>query len=134
MEVSASASISISIVKDGTLWGLIACHHREPKQLSYETRLACGALTADLSRQIRAKDDAEMYRQRIRLHSQENAVVSHLGSLSSLTAFLANTGEELCQMLGADGFAAVQGGTTMPLTPRASFDAWSEIVERRSAA
>jgi chemotaxis family two-component system sensor kinase Cph1 len=221
MEVSASASISI--VKDGTLWGLIACHHREPKQLSYETRLACSALAADLSRQIRAKDDAEMYRQRIRLHSQENAIVSHLGSLSSLTAFLANTGEELCQMLGADGFAAiqgkelycagkcpdeknvsavatwvkrralgqpfftdrlgsdfseakayknrssgllavtmssdvptilmwfraekvetvnwagnphkaVQGGTTMPLTPRASFDAWSEIVEGRSAA
>jgi chemotaxis family two-component system sensor kinase Cph1 len=106
MEVKASASISI--VKDGSLWGLIACHHREPRQLSYETRLACSALAADLSRQIRAKDDAEMYRQRIRLRSHEDAIVGHLGNMSSLDAFLANSGDELCRMLRADGFAAVQ--------------------------
>lgn len=221
MEVKASASISI--VKDGSLWGLIACHHRTPKQLSYETRLACSALAADLSRQIRAKDDAEMYRQRIRLRSHEDAIVGHLGSLSSLDAFLAGSGEELCRMLRADGFAAIQkddiylhgkcpdeanvlavvewvkkraltktyfsdrlaaefpdakafqnrasgllavtmstevptilmwfraeqletvnwagnphkaviAGSNLPLTPRASFDAWSEIVEGRSIA
>ena len=221
MEVGASASISI--IKDGALWGLIACHHRTPRQLSYETRLACTTLAGDLSRQIRAKDDAEMYRQRIRLRSQEDAIVGHLGSLPSLHAFFANTGGELCQMFSADGFAAVQGrdlyvagkcpekantlqvaawvktraypqpfftdrlstelpaaaayckhasgllavtmstekptilmwfraeqletvnwagnphkavtaGSTLPLTPRASFAAWSEIVEGRSAA
>ena len=221
MEVKASASISI--VKDGSLWGLIACHHRTPKQLSYETRLACSALAADLSRQIRAKDDAEMYRQRIRLRSHEDAIIGHLGNLSSLDAFLAGSGEELCKMLRADGFAAIQKddlylhgkcpdeanvlavakwvkkraltktyfsdrlaaefpaakvfqnrasgllavtmstevptilmwfraeqletvnwagnphkavtfGSKLPLTPRASFDAWSEIVEGRSAA
>nr|WP_295662442.1 histidine kinase dimerization/phosphoacceptor domain -containing protein [Polymorphobacter sp.] len=221
MEVKASASISI--VKDGSLWGLIACHHREPRQLSYETRLACSALAADLSRQIRAKDDAEMYRQRIRLRSHEDVIVGHLGNMSSLDAFLANSGDELCRMLRADGFAAVQktdlylagkcpeeedvravarwvtkravaspffsnnlaseypeakayqdrvsgllavtmstdvptilmwfraeqletvkwagnphkavvAGSILPLTPRASFDAWSELVEGRSEA
>lgn len=219
--MGVKASASISIVKDGSLWGLIACHHREPRQLSYETRLACSALAADLSRQIRAKDDAEMYRQRIRLRSHEDAIVGHLGNLSSLDAFLAESGEELCRMLRADGFAAVKktelflagkcpdpaairavakwvtkravakpffsqclgaefpaakayrdrasgllavtmstevptilmwfraeqletvnwagnphkavvAGSTLPLTPRASFDAWSEIVEGHS--
>ncbi|MGI4878602.1 MAG: histidine kinase dimerization/phosphoacceptor domain -containing protein [Janthinobacterium lividum] len=221
--MAVKASASISIVKDGSLWGLIACHHREPRQLSYETRLACSALAADLSRQIRAKDDAEMYRQRIRLRSHEDAIVGHLGNMSSLDAFLANSGDELCRMLRADGFAAVQktdlylagrcpdeenvravarwaakravaspffsnnlateypeakayqdlasgllavtmstdvptilmwfraeqletvkwagnphkavvAGSIMPLTPRASFDAWSELVEGRSEA
>ncbi|MDB5714221.1 MAG: phytochrome [Sphingomonadales bacterium] len=106
MDVGASASVSI--IKDGSLWGLVACHDRVPKHLSYETRLACTTLAADLSRQVRAKDDAEMYRQRIRLRTQEDAIIGHLGGLGSLSAFLASTGEELCRMLGADGFAAVQ--------------------------
>ena len=107
MEVGASASVSI--VKDGVLWGLIACHHRTPRALSYETRVACNTLAAVLSRQIKAKDDDESYRQRIRLRSQEDAVTAHLGSLQSLTDFFAGAGSDLCRMLGASGFAAVQG-------------------------
>lgn len=103
------ASASISIVKDDTLWGLIACHHAVPKTLSAETRLACTTLAADLSRQITAKDNAETYRQRIRLRSQEDAVVGHLGDVGSLRAFLADVGGELCHMFGATGFAALKG-------------------------
>jgi chemotaxis family two-component system sensor kinase Cph1 len=106
MEIGASASISI--VKDNALWGLIACHNRVPRQLNPETRLACTTLAADLSRQITAKDDAEIYRHRIRLRSQEDAIVSHLGDIGSLKEFLAGAGDELCRMLGADGFAALR--------------------------
>lgn len=31
--MGVGASASISIVKDGLLWGLVACHHRTPRQL-----------------------------------------------------------------------------------------------------
>ena len=34
------ASLSISILKRGKLWGLFACHHESPKILSYELRTA----------------------------------------------------------------------------------------------
>lgn len=106
--MAVGASASISIVKDDALWGLIACHHRTPKQLSAETRLACTTLAADLSRQITAKDNAETYRQRIRLRSQEDAIVGHLGDVGSLRNFLADVGDELCRMFGANGFAALK--------------------------
>jgi light-regulated signal transduction histidine kinase (bacteriophytochrome)/ActR/RegA family two-component response regulator len=33
------ASMSISLVRNGELWGLIACHHGQPKHLELETRL-----------------------------------------------------------------------------------------------
>lgn len=107
MDVQASASISI--VKDGLLWGLIACHNRTPKTLTYDVRIACRTLAGGLARQIRAKDEAELYRERIRLRTAEDAVVSRLGSDLALDDFLASTGEDLCRMLAADGFAAVQG-------------------------
>ena len=42
-----SGSASMSIIKDGALWGLVACHHPEPRDLSLATRLACQSL-ADL--------------------------------------------------------------------------------------
>ncbi|RZA11228.1 MAG: GAF domain-containing protein, partial [Lysobacteraceae bacterium] len=34
------ASMSLSIVVDGRLWGLVACHHREPRQVPLQVRAA----------------------------------------------------------------------------------------------
>ena len=38
--MGVGASMSISIVIDGALWGLIACHHYSPRVLPMETRIA----------------------------------------------------------------------------------------------
>ena len=38
------ASMSISIVKDGQLWGLIACHHAEAKIVAQPVRITCEVL------------------------------------------------------------------------------------------
>ncbi|MDB6452874.1 histidine kinase dimerization/phosphoacceptor domain -containing protein [Falsirhodobacter sp. 20TX0035] len=103
------ASASVSIVKDGLLWGLIACHHHEPRSLSLTTRLACQTLAVILSRQIRAREDADLYRERIRLRAQEDVVLSNLGSERSLADFFADSGHKVAALLNADGFAAVQG-------------------------
>ncbi|KQT50654.1 hypothetical protein ASG43_05025 [Aureimonas sp. Leaf454] len=107
MKVAASASISI--VQDGMLWGLIACHHRTPRALSLPVRVACRALASGLSRQIRAKDETVLYRERIRLRSSEDAVCAKLGPDSGLSDFFRESSRELMSMMGADGFAAVQG-------------------------
>ena len=107
MDVAASASVSI--VMDGVLWGLIACHSRSPSYLPYDVRLACDTLADSLSRQIRALDEAEHYGERIRLRTLEDAVALRLGAEVSIQEFFATTGDELRGMLAADGFAAVQG-------------------------
>jgi len=38
--MGVEASMSISVLRRGELWGLFACHHRRPKILSYDTRTA----------------------------------------------------------------------------------------------
>ncbi len=103
------ASASMSVIVDGKLWGLISCHHRTPRRLSYETRVACTVTASVLATQIKARDDAESYRQRVRLRSQEDAVVASIGGIATLSVFFADCGEDLCRMLHANGFAAVQG-------------------------
>jgi light-regulated signal transduction histidine kinase (bacteriophytochrome) len=39
--MGVAASMSFSIVSEGRLWGLFACHHYQPAQLSYVQRLVC---------------------------------------------------------------------------------------------
>ena len=103
------ASASVSIVKDGQLWGLIACHDRRPHRLGADVRLSCKALAGGLARQITAKEDAETYRERIRLRASEDLVAARLAGDAPLDAVFAGTGDDLRRMLAADGFAVVQG-------------------------
>ena len=49
--MGVSASMSISLIVEGQLWGLIACHHHQPKQVSFEMGKVCEAMgqTASLA-------------------------------------------------------------------------------------
>ena len=38
--MGVEASMSVSIIKDGELWGLFACHHHSPRYIDYEQRTA----------------------------------------------------------------------------------------------
>src|SRR5690606_33836125 len=70
--MGVGASASISILADGVLWGLIACHHATPKLMTHEVRIAAAALARGLARQIKAKDEADVYRERVRLRGLED--------------------------------------------------------------
>lgn len=107
--MGVAASASMSIVNDNMLWGLIACHHHETRPLSLTTRLACQAVASALARQVKARDERQLFRERIRLRGQEDVVVARLGADEKLSDFFTGSGKELAALLQADGFAAVQG-------------------------
>lgn len=44
--MGVAASFSVSLVVDGELWGLIACHHLTPRHLSFTTRQLCEQLAS----------------------------------------------------------------------------------------
>lgn len=109
--MGVEASASISIVKDGLLWGLIACHHHSPRRMPAEVRAAASTLAAGLARQIRAKEEAETYRERLRLRAAEDAVVPKLAGAVGLPQSAERVKGQLRAMLGGDGFALVHGRT-----------------------
>ena len=107
--MGVGASASFSIVKDGALWGLVACHNDTPRLLSYDVRTACRSLAGSLGRWIKAKEEAEGYRQRIRLRGFEDDTVALLSREGSLDEALANHLAEICRMMEGSGVAVLRG-------------------------
>ncbi|UAK26591.1 GAF domain-containing protein [Sphingomonas nostoxanthinifaciens] len=107
--MGVAASASVSIVRNGALWGLVACHNHSPLRIAHEQRVACAALAGSLARQIRAKEDGETYRERIRLRACEDAVIGRFADDISVDRAIEETAEDLRRMFDADGFAIVQG-------------------------
>ena len=103
------ASASISLVQDGALWGLVACHHETPRLLPYDVRAACRALAGSLSRQIKAREETDGYRQRIRLRSVEDDIIHLLSREGPLEESLAHHLPQVFGMVDADGLAIIRG-------------------------
>ncbi|WP_114941825.1 GAF domain-containing protein, partial [Mucilaginibacter endophyticus] len=47
--MNVQASMSIRVIDNGKLWGLIACHHVRPHYLSFETGAVCEMLSSVIS-------------------------------------------------------------------------------------
>ena len=107
--MGVAASASVSIVKDGMLWGLVACHHRSPRGLSYLQRKTCELIAASFAQQVGAKEEAAEYRERLRLRTAEDALAQRLAQEydpNQLSPLIAN---DLRRLLQADGFVLQRG-------------------------
>jgi len=55
--MGVTATLVASLVREGRLWGLIACHHYSTKSVASETRAACELLTEVVSTRISALEN-----------------------------------------------------------------------------
>ncbi|MCD0501803.1 ATP-binding protein [Bordetella petrii] len=96
------ASMSLSLVIDGRLWGMIACHHLAPRHVPYSVRMACEILTQVLSASIASCEGAH----RATTASRNAALVSRLGSRATsqenMHSALAAGPETPAELLPAD--------------------------------
>jgi chemotaxis family two-component system sensor kinase Cph1 len=107
--MGVAASASVSIVKDGALWGLIACHHETLRGIFYDVRAACRTLASGLARQIKSREETEIYRDRLRLRGSADALVAALETGPELDEEILHHLPEFMRLMGADGFAVVGG-------------------------
>ncbi len=59
------ASMSISIIVGGKLWGLIACHHNSPRLLPRHLRAVCELFGSMFSLQLEARERSEQFEARL---------------------------------------------------------------------
>ncbi len=59
--MGVNASMSISIVREGKLWGLIACHHQTPRRFPRHLRAICELFGSIFSLQLEARLRAEQF-------------------------------------------------------------------------
>jgi two-component system, chemotaxis family, sensor kinase Cph1 len=68
--MGTAASMSLSILVRGQLWGLISAHHAHPRHLAFERRAACEHLAQILSLQIEAAEEYAQASHRLHLRQQ----------------------------------------------------------------
>jgi light-regulated signal transduction histidine kinase (bacteriophytochrome) len=101
--MGVQASMSIPIIVDGKLWGLISCHHRTARWVPFETRYAFEVLSQLISSQIASRLRADRLS---RLHSQralELRLIEQIYRSTELSALLTTEGDALLELFDAGG-------------------------------
>ena len=105
MEVCAS--MSTRIVQDGRLWGLIACHHRTPKHLAYESYFVFELISGVISAKIAAVQKADSAAHQTELSQTYQRLLQTIYLQKNLSGMLRQNGEDLLDLLKADGAALI---------------------------
>ena len=108
--MGVAASMSISIVIGGKLWGMLACHHRLARRVSYTVRMACDVMGQILGANIQgalAKQYAVRSDKAANFRSHLLAQALHEQDLS---AALSTEAGALCDSFGAQGVLLADGG------------------------
>lgn len=108
-----AASMSISIVRDGRLWGLIACHHRDPLRLPFPARIACDLLGQVFSLQLAARELEQEQAHRIELKSLQGRLLTLMAQEERFIDGLVREPQLLLEFAGATGAAVLFGGACM---------------------
>jgi len=124
--MKVAASLTVSIIVDGALWGLIACHHCSPKWPSYAMREASDVLSEFVSVQLTVQENLLRASARARATSAQQSVIQRLmrsgGDLEEVA-------EQLQEIIPSEGLAVVteNGVYTRGTTP--STDDVRELVK-----
>ena len=123
------ASMSISIVIDGELWGLISCHHSRPKRVAPHVRTACDFLGQILGMQISAKSRAAEALQRVVYQEIQSHLLATMAGEDPFINGLKKNPVELLSLVGATGAAVVFDGNIQSFGAAPSVDDIARVVK-----
>ncbi len=104
------STMSISIIKDGELWGLVACHHyAAPRYVAHDARMACELLAHFLSLQMSAKEAMEDGEYTLRLNTRHAELVEIMLESEDFAQGLMKEESRFLNWIDADGVALVTG-------------------------
>jgi chemotaxis family two-component system sensor kinase Cph1 len=103
--MGVGASMSISLLKNKQLWGLIACHHESAKYLTYEVRTACEFLGQVMSLELNVKEENEDLDYKMKLKSIQSNFVEIIPQHDDLLEGLLNDETNLLELVNATGAA-----------------------------
>lgn len=108
--MGVGASMSVSVLRRGKLWGLIACHHMSPRTLSYETRSAVEMFGLVLSFVLDQKLSDEEQTQLERARSVHDQLMSQVVEGTPLAENFDAFTNAIADVIPWDGAIASIGG------------------------
>lgn len=135
--MGVTASMSVSIIKDGRLWGLVACHHTTAKPVPYQLRISCEVLARVFSAHIAAAEEEEKRRHAGAIIEFREQLSDRLRAKLDVRKTLLDEGEQLASIINSHGVAiSISGdialvGVTPPLADVERLIQWLGSYQRR---
>ena len=105
------SSMSVSVLVDGKLWGLISGHHAEAKNVAYLIRSACDMLAKMASTQLLALRTSARLAETLRFHAVQRQLLTHLAVEPNYMVSLRDHMDELMSVANASGVALLIDGS-----------------------
>ncbi len=102
--MGVAASLTMPILIEGELWGLIACHHYTPTHFPSQTRAACEFLAQVASLQLKSAEQREQLVYRLKLEGVHQQLVAKAAQQGDLMA-LSDSQPSLLDAMDAGGAA-----------------------------
>lgn len=107
--MGVDASMSISIVREGKLWGLIACHNMTPRLLARHLRAICELFGSMFSLQLEARQRVELFEARLQSSQGLSTIMHQLAGQDDYAAGLVEQAANLLNYISAGGVALRTG-------------------------
>lgn len=107
--MGVTASMSISLIHNQKLWGLIACHHSSPKYVPYDLRTACEFIGQVMSVELANKETNEDLEYQTRAKSLQAKFVEILSGANTFLEGLAGLDANLLDLVDASGAVVCTG-------------------------
>jgi len=107
--MGVGATLTISLFKDDRLWGLIACHNREPKYIPYEVRAVGEFFGQAMCSEIAGKEYNEDYEYKLALKTIQAKLLSAMSAEEKFVDGLVKEQENLLNLVSARGAAVCLG-------------------------
>jgi two-component system, chemotaxis family, sensor kinase Cph1 len=116
------ASMSISVLMDGKLWGLVSCHNATPRRVNAQARTACDLLGKVLSQHIGSRQRGAYAARRVELKRVESELLTKIAASESFQSGLAENASTWLALTGATGAAVLHDDavSTAGVTPPAA--------------
>ncbi|MFM0137990.1 GAF domain-containing protein [Caballeronia grimmiae] len=106
------ASMSMSILVDDKLWGLISCHHATPRLPPFEVRTACEHVAQIVSLQLEARETQSESQYRLELRRMLSKLLSSMANTDSFVEALVDDAPDLLGFTRSSGAAVIFEGRT----------------------
>ena len=110
--MGVEASMSVSIIVDGKLWGLISCHHKMPKNVEYSTRMTAEFFAQLVSLQIDRLQKNEVQYDKLEKQTLLDGIIESINEEPNVYKGMIKKGKSFLKLLNSDGFAVLTGTKT----------------------
>lgn len=108
--MGVGATLVISLVVGGKLWGLVACHHYEPRFIHFELRAVCELLAEAIATRIAALESFAQSQSEIFVQRLEQRMVEAIAREGDWRGAIFDSSQSILQPLGASGSALIYEG------------------------